>query len=190
LPILSASIFIPTPDSILISLEANLKVPKPFSVTLEPFNLSLYNPSTGVEFVSLALPEYHLKGNANITVANQTVQIQNMTEFINFLHDAVYLETFIMSTRGSTNAYLGKLKAHVNLDKSVQMNGPSFPWFTGSSLANAAKGLNKLAGFSVVSAEALLPAQNGANIAGTLDLPNHSIVTFAMVSTVVQFGQM
>lgn len=109
-------------------MEANLKVPKPFSVKLEPFNLSLYNPSTGVEFVSLALPEYHLKGDANITVANQTVQIQNMTEFVNFLHNAVYSETFIMSTKGSTTAYLGKLKAHVNLDKSVQMDGLSLVW--------------------------------------------------------------
>ena len=104
---------------------ANLNIPKPFSVTLDPLNLSLYNKQTNVDFVTVPLPQYHLKGNATVSVPPQTVQIQNMTEWVNFLHVAVYSKNFTMSARGSTTAHIGKLKAKITLDKDVTLIGTS-----------------------------------------------------------------
>ena len=44
-------------------------------------------------------------------------------------------------------------------------------------------GLDKLSGFSIDAARLVLPAEaDGTNLRGTATLPNHSVVTFALVS--------
>lgn len=44
------------------------------------------------------------------------------------------------------------------------------------------KGLDKLSGFSIDTASLILPAEeDGTNLRGTATLPNHSVVTFALV---------
>lgn len=163
-----------------MSLVANLNIPKPFSVVLDPINLTLYDKKTGVDYLTVPLPEYHLKGNATINVTPQTVHIQNMTEWVNFLHVAVYSENFTMSARGTTTARLGKLKAKIKLDKDVTLTGTSTLTRCLPRLTTCV-GLNMLAGFQILSAGLLIPPQNGANFQGVVMLPNPSVVTFAMV---------
>lgn len=116
----------PTPDSVEYSLVASLKVPAPFTVRLDPLTLSLFvrgNTSDVVPYINIKLPEYNLHGNTTITITNQTATILDKDIFMSFLHDAVYSEHFKLSASGSSNAHLGKLKAHIHLDKSIEMTG-------------------------------------------------------------------
>lgn len=118
----------PTPNSVEVSLVASLKVPPPFTVRLDPINLSLFvddGTATVDPYVEIGLPEYHLHGNTIITIENQTAELLNINVFQTFLHDAVYNEQFMLSAWGETDAFLGKLKAHLHLDKSVELAGRS-----------------------------------------------------------------
>ncbi|KAL5348914.1 hypothetical protein ACLOAV_006339 [Pseudogymnoascus australis] len=167
LPIYSASITNPTPNSVQYSLFAGLSVPKPFTVKLKPIALNLLvdqEPPNRNPYITVQLPEQNLKGNATITVTNQTTNILDQEIFGTFLHSAVYQETFVLSAYGETNSYLGKLKAHLRLDKKVEL-----------------KGLNKLKGFGIESARAVLPAEeDGTNLIAELSIPNASLVSFEL----------
>lgn len=126
LPIWSARIMHPTPTTVEYSLVASLKVPAPFTVKLDPLTLSLYvkgNTSSVVPYINVDLPGYHLYGNTTVAVTNETAGILNKDIFEDFLHDAVYSEYFTLSASGATNAYLGKLKAHIHMDKSIVLAG-------------------------------------------------------------------
>lgn len=126
LPIWSARIMHPTPTTVEYSLVASLKVPPPFTVELDPLTLSLFvndNNSKVVPYVNVNLPEYHLHGNTTVAITNQTAGILNKDVFETFLHNAVYSKYFTLSASGATNAHLGKLKAHIHMDKSVQLAG-------------------------------------------------------------------
>jgi hypothetical protein len=129
LPINSASIMNPTPDSVVYSLSASLKVPAGVTVDLKPMTLSLYTKDIGPKdpYIQVNLPEYHLKGKTTITITNQTAEILDKTQFIDFLQAAVNAEKFSISAYGTTAAYLGKLKANIKLKKDVDMTGKFFP---------------------------------------------------------------
>lgn len=117
----------PTPNSIVYSLLASLKVPAGVTVDLKPFALSLFTKETGPTdpYIKVDLPEYHLKGNTNLTIVNQTATILDLPQFQDFLANAVSDKEFVMSASGATTAYLGKLKAPLKLNKNVQLDGGS-----------------------------------------------------------------
>ncbi|KAL1954132.1 hypothetical protein VTO42DRAFT_1712 [Malbranchea cinnamomea] len=166
LPIHSAMIMNPTPDSVDYSLVASISVPKPFTVRIDPITLHLYRDSSSPDnpYISVDLPEYRLKGNTVIEIANQTVKIRNHDEFKAFLKESVYQEKFILAAKGSTTAHLGALKADITLDKKLEEYG-----------------LNMIKGYDILSARILIPpGKDGALMAGLLQIPNASKVTFAM----------
>lgn len=128
LPITGASIFNPTPTSVDFSLSANLKVPiSGVTVDLKPITLALFTPEIGAAdpYLRLSLPEYHLKGEAIISVTNQTAVILDEPQFETFLGSAVASKNFTISADGTTYAYLGALKAKVRLNKQIEMPGQS-----------------------------------------------------------------
>ena len=125
LPIHSAMIMYPTPDSVEYSLVASLKVPLGFKVHLDPITLHLYRHQSGPEnpYIDVNLPEYDLKGNSTISIEGQEVTILDVDEFTEFLAAAVYQETFLLATKGSTTAHLGALKADITLDRQIEQPG-------------------------------------------------------------------
>lgn len=127
-PIHSVSIMSPTLNSTVLSLTASIKVPPPFKVRLEPITLQLYRPEAGSDapYVNFALEQQILKGNTTIKVVNQTVEIADKQEFIEFLRGAVLNEKFVLAAKGETTAHLGSLKAKVKLDKQIELNGERF----------------------------------------------------------------
>jgi hypothetical protein len=184
LPIHSSELMSPTPDSIEVSLTASLKVPLGLSVKLDPTALSLYRPETKpfTPYVTVHLPAQTLKGNTTITLKNQRVKIQNMTEFLGFLEAAVNAEDFVLSARGHTTAHLGKLKVKVTLDKGVKLKGKCSPR-RNLKCRLTGPGLNRLKGFNIIAAQALTtPEADGTNFKGTVNLPNPSVVGFELVS--------
>jgi hypothetical protein len=127
LPIYSASIMSPTPNSVVYSLSASLKVPPGITVDLKPMNLSLYTPTTGPTdpYIKVSLPEYHLRGDDTVSIINQTAEILDVVQFETFLKEAVDTKTFTLDAYGATTAYLGILKAPLTLNKQVTMTGIS-----------------------------------------------------------------
>ncbi|KAK2805943.1 hypothetical protein FQN51_008717 [Onygenales sp. PD_10] len=166
LPIHSASIMKPTPESVEYSLTASLKVPPPFAVDLDPITLHLYRvqQSADESYIEIPLPQLHLKGNTTIAIEDQQVSILDMKDWTQFLSEAVHQETFILAAKGSTTAHLGALKAGLTLDKQLNLSG-----------------LNGLTGYSIKSARAVLPFQDdGTQLKAQLDIPNHSSVQFEL----------
>lgn len=193
LPIHSARILRPTPDSVEFTLSASLKVPRPFTVRLDPITLSLYRQETNpnpITYMNVSLPKMSLHGNSSVRVVNQTSKILNHDQFKNFLTSAVYSDTFDMAASGSTTAHLGKLRAKLRLDKVIKMNGKqlcrwvAFTLNPMTSLISFLTGLRKLSGFAITTARLVFPAAtDGTNIEGEVLIPNHSIVTLDLVSS-------
>lgn len=173
LPIHAVTIMQPTPDSVVLSLRASLKIPKPFKVRLEPFTLTLFRPETKpniIPYVNFDFPETWVQGNTTIEIINQKVAIANRDEFTEFLRAAVEGQIFKLAARGETTAHMGALKAKVTLDKEVEMGG-----------------LRKLDGFKINSATLLLsPEADGTTLLANVNIPNHSIVEFELVSSPLQ----
>ncbi|KAF1817339.1 hypothetical protein P152DRAFT_387259 [Eremomyces bilateralis CBS 781.70] len=169
LPIYSANILTPTLWSFVVSISAGLNVPLGLKGTVHPFDLALYvkDPTDKDKFnpyVTLPVPETKIAGSGTLSVKDQTVTIQNKTELVSFLSVAVESEDFELSARGEADISLGKLKYHVKLDKTVKL-----------------KGLNRLQGFSINEAAAVLPPlADGTNLLGDVTIPNPSLVTFDM----------
>lgn len=129
IPIHSAEIIRPTPDSITFSLAASLKVPLGLSVTVDKFDLELFDrekkPRT--PYVTVPLGPVTLKGNSALNISNQTTTIQNEDEFTKFLAKAVYSKNFTLSAYGKTTAHLGKLKVPLTLNKDIELAGMFLP---------------------------------------------------------------
>ena len=125
LPIYSGAITNPAPDHIKFSLRSSLKIPGPFTVTLKPIRLFLYNRDTAVysPYAYVDLEEQHVKGNYTLDVKDHVAPITNRSEFEGFLNDAFYGQKVALSVKGSTTASIGALKVPVKLEKTVEING-------------------------------------------------------------------
>ncbi|KAI9375124.1 hypothetical protein BJX61DRAFT_550178 [Aspergillus egyptiacus] len=166
LPVYSADITDPKPESVTFTLDTGLTIPMGLSVRLDEFELDLFNRDSDPEtvYLQVPVPEYTVKGKTNISVTSPDNAILDEDEFVKTLSKAVYSKRFTMSAMGRTTAHLGALKAKITLDKDVELDG-----------------LDQLSGFSIDEAVLLLPArEDGTNLRGRATLPNHSVVTFAM----------
>ncbi|ELR10037.1 hypothetical protein VC83_07374 [Pseudogymnoascus destructans] len=163
LPISSIGLSNPTSNSTEISLQANIKLPTPLSVHINPIPLSLFvNDGTKniVPYTNIVLPENDLHGNTTLTITDQPAKILDTDIFTKFVHSVVFSEAFTLSVTGSANAYVGKLKARVHLQKDIQLTG-----------------LNGLTGFDIADARLILPPEaDGTNLLANLSLPNASIL--------------
>ncbi|KAJ5630161.1 hypothetical protein N7528_003818 [Penicillium herquei] len=166
LPIYSAEILDPTPSSVSFVLHTSLKIPLGLRIRTNPFNLSLFNRDVHpfTPYITVGLPSYSLKGRTAMTIEQNNTLILNESQFLDTLTNAVYQERFTMSAKGSTVGHLGALKAPITLDKKIELNG-----------------LDKLKGFSIDSAQVVIPKEaDGTNIIATATLPNRSVFTFAL----------
>lgn len=128
IPIHSAEVIRPTPNTITFSLAATLDVPLGLSVEIDQFNLSLFNRDVKPmqPYVIVPLGPIHLKGNSAVDVSQQTTRILDEDQFTKFLSNAVYSKEFTLSAYGQTTAHLGKLKVPLKLDKDIKLSGTAF----------------------------------------------------------------
>ena len=116
----------PTPNSNEMSLQASIKLPTPLSVHIDPIPLSLFvNDGTKniVPYTNVVLPENTLHGNTTLSFTDQLAEILDTDIFTEFVHSAMFSETFTLSVTGPTNARVGKLKARIHLEKNIQLAG-------------------------------------------------------------------
>ncbi|KFY79460.1 hypothetical protein V498_08939 [Pseudogymnoascus sp. VKM F-4517 (FW-2822)] len=163
LPISSIGLSNPTPHSTDISLQASIKLPTPLSIHINPIPLSLFvNDGTKniVPYTNVVLPENNLHGNTTLSFTDQHAEILDRDLFSEFVHSVVFSEEFTLSATGNTNAYVGKLKAPIHLQKDFKLTG-----------------LNSLAGFAIPDARLVLPPESdGTNLVANLSLPNASVL--------------
>ncbi|KAJ6000851.1 hypothetical protein N7481_001260 [Penicillium waksmanii] len=166
LPVYGAQILDPKPEEVSFTLQTSLRIPMGLRIHTDPLDLSLFSRDiTPMEpYLTVALPAYNLKGETDMTVTKNDTRILNQAQFIDTLTKAVYNKKFTLSAKGSTVGHLGALKAPLTLDKDIELDG-----------------LDRLSGFSIDSARLLLPKEeDGTNIVGSANLPNHSVFTFAL----------
>ncbi|KAJ5697122.1 hypothetical protein N7488_010806 [Penicillium malachiteum] len=166
LPIYSAEILDPTPSSVSFVLHTSLKIPLGLRIRTNAFNLSLFNRDVHpfTPYITVGLPSYSLKGRTAMTIEQNNTLILNESQLLDTLTNAVYQERFTMSAKGSTVGHLGALEAPITLNKNIVLNG-----------------LDKLKGFSIDSAQVVIPKEaDGTNIVATATLPNRSVFTFAL----------
>ncbi|KAI1343634.1 hypothetical protein F5Y15DRAFT_171692 [Xylariaceae sp. FL0016] len=166
LPIYGGSIQAISNDALIIGLSTALSVPAGLKVDLAPLDLFLYNKATPKfsPFFTVPLPEQHISGHTEISISNETIGIGNRSELDAWLTTALNDATALVSVKGNTTAHLGALKAHIKLDKTVEIPA-----------------LRKLTGVSIVDSRIALPAAaDGSNLVGNMTLPNYSELTLGL----------
>ncbi|KKK26950.1 hypothetical protein ARAM_004353 [Aspergillus rambellii] len=162
----SATMMNPKPDAVTLTLNTSLAIPLGLRVGIDPLNINLFNRDSNprITYLTVPLPEYSLKGTTNLVATSNNTPVLDEDEFVRALAMAVYSKKITLSADGEPTVHLGALKAHLRLDKDVELAG-----------------LDKLNGFSIDEAAFLLPAlPDGSNLNGKATLPNHSVVTFAL----------
>jgi hypothetical protein len=125
-----ASLLQPSPDMITFKLNSTITVPKPFTVVLDPLNMSLFirDSEEHQPYAYLLLPKVKLHGNATIDLPPQRTRLVNQTQWLTFLNASVYSEELTLAAKGKTTGHFGKLKASLTLDKDIRIKG----WLTGA----------------------------------------------------------
>lgn len=115
----------PRPDSIQLTLQSTLDLKVALSVRIDPMVLTLFNRDTGADnpWGNITIDGKTMKGDATLGVTDQHTPFSNVSVWTNYVHDVVFQKQSTVSLRGSTNAYLGKLKSHVTIDKDVVTPG-------------------------------------------------------------------
>lgn len=137
LPIYSAQILEPTPDSVTFSLQTSLAIPAGLQVHIDALSLILFNGDVSPiqPFIKVPLSAYDLKGTTSITVTQNHTRILDERQLVTALGRAVYQERFTLSAKGSTIGRIGALKAPLKLKKDVELAGRcsvvvSIEWLT------------------------------------------------------------
>lgn len=123
LPIYSASLTNPTPDSITFSLNSSIDTPSKITTKLMPLPLSLAGEDNDTPFATIVLPQTNLRGKTPIVIENQEAKILDMASFMSFLKGAMYSKSFTITATGKTDTYLGLIKAPIKLHKEITLPG-------------------------------------------------------------------
>ncbi|PIG79322.1 hypothetical protein AARAC_004232 [Aspergillus arachidicola] len=153
------SVMQPRPDSIMLSLKTALKLPIGVPVRIDPIAISLFNrKETGNgTWAKVYLDGATIDGNTTLAVSNQFTPL-NVEQWKEYVHSVVFEKNAPLSLHGKTTAYLGKLKNHVTMDKDVKQNSPQL---------------------------LLPPREDGTNLIANATLPNPSVMTLEIGTTVL-----
>ncbi|KAL4997904.1 hypothetical protein BDV10DRAFT_79506 [Aspergillus recurvatus] len=166
--LVNAKILEPRPDSILLTLEAALDLPIALPVRIEPFDMHVYDQDIeGNNTIFMTrLDGTIIHGNTTLGVKNVHTPV-NRSLWTDYVHKVVFEPHAPLPVKGETNAYLGKLKNHVKLDKNIHQNT-----------------LNKFPGFSIDNPSLVLD-QPDHNLVANATLPNLSVMTLQIGTTLL-----
>ncbi|KAL4966341.1 DUF3712 domain-containing protein [Aspergillus stella-maris] len=168
--LVNAQILEPRPDSILLTLEAALDLPIALPVRIEPLLLSIYDhQAEGNDTIfKSTIDGAIIDGNTTLGIQNVNTPL-NVPLWTNYVHSVVFEPHAPLPVKGETNAFLGILKSHVKVDKDIHQNT-----------------LNKFEGFSITDPKLLLtPNENGSNLVANATLPNPSVMTLQIGTTLL-----
>ncbi|RHZ45668.1 DUF3712 domain-containing protein [Aspergillus thermomutatus] len=170
LVLVDAKVMQPRPDSVILTMQSALKLPIGLPVRIDPITLDLFNrdePGNST-WAKLYLNGTTISGNTTLGVTNQFTPL-NADEWAKYVHNVVFEEHAPLSLKGTTMSYLGKLKSRVTMDKTIKQNT-----------------LNSFAGFAIEGSQLLLPPESdGTNLIANATLPNPSVMTLEIGTTVL-----
>lgn len=111
----------PKPSSVILTLQANVDLKLAIPARIEPVTFHLFEREYGPNsaYADVPIAGQTIKGNHTLGAKDNFTPLRNMTAWKKFVHQVVFQERTALSLQGETNAYLGKLKSHVKLDKDV-----------------------------------------------------------------------
>ncbi|KAL2858993.1 hypothetical protein BJX68DRAFT_277661 [Aspergillus pseudodeflectus] len=168
--LVNATLIQPRPDSVMLTLEAALDLPIELPVRIEPLVLEVYDKWTDGNntIFSSRIDGATIDGNTTLGVQNRFTPL-NVPLWTDYVHRVVTEPNAPLPVRGSTNAYLGILKSHVKVDKDIHQHT-----------------LNSFAGFSIDDPKLLLsPREDGVNLIANATLPNPSVMTLQIGTTLL-----
>jgi len=158
-------------DSDRVSMALNTSLDTPLGVRIDPVGLALYSPQAEGDdrnspFITVQMPEQHIKGKTEVEIPTQNAMIQDNSQLVSWFDNFFSSETTELRVKADNLvAHLGALKYEVGLDKTIRVQG-----------------LNSLKGFGVSDMNFIIPADpvTGANMKGTLLVPNAGVLTLSM----------
>jgi hypothetical protein len=111
----------PRPSSVMLSFNSSLKLPIGVPVRIKPFSLDLINrdvPGNNT-WAKAYLPQTDVKGSALIGIKDQHTDL-NLNQWLHYLNNAISAANAPLSVKGSINSFIGKLKAHIVIDKDIE----------------------------------------------------------------------
>jgi len=169
LPVRGGSLNFTEPTRLYMNLNTSLDTP--LGVKIDPVPLSLLQPPVdgqdeeGKPFLTLQMPEQHIKHETEVIIPNQIVDILDQTELIAWFNKFFDQETVDLRIKGDDlSAHLGALHYTVDLDKTIKVPG-----------------LNYLKGFGVQDMQFTIPPPpSGHNMKGHLIIPNAGVLTLGL----------
>ncbi|KAI9825791.1 MAG: hypothetical protein M1826_006893 [Phylliscum demangeonii] len=167
LEITSMLLTAPAANSLHIRLDERLHNPSMYHPRLDAFNASLFLEDTEPNikpYAYITVPAVHATPLATFTI-DQALAVADMDQFTRYTVLVMNSEEYRLAIRGRTGLHqTGLRKTNVNYNEVVTM-----------------KGLNKLRGFNVTEFKVLLtPDPDGANLVGTVFIPNPSVMLLEM----------
>jgi hypothetical protein len=119
--LVNAKVVQPKPDSVIMTLQANVDLKLALPVRIEPVTLYLFERDYGHDhpYAAVDIPGSTIKGNYTLGVSDQFTPIQNETVWEKFVQQVLFQEKTALSMYGKMTAYLGVLKSHVTMDKDI-----------------------------------------------------------------------
>ncbi|RAH80637.1 hypothetical protein BO86DRAFT_433035 [Aspergillus japonicus CBS 114.51] len=168
LVLVHADVLQPRPDSMMLRIDSALNLPLKIPVRIDPITMDLFNrdrPANNT-WGKAYLPSARIYGNTTLAT-NSTLTPLNVTEWTEYVRSVVFESHAPLSVRGSTTAYIGKLKSHVTMNKDIHQTT-----------------LNSFEGFSISDPQLLLSARDdGTNLLANATLPNPSAMTLEIGTT-------
>lgn len=123
--LVNASVMQPKPDSVILTLQSALDLKIALPVRIEPITLNLY--VSGLEpqnyWGDITIPAQTIRGNTTLGVSNHYEPLHNLSTWNQFVHNVVFEKESGLSVHGATNSFLGVLKSHVVMAKTIRSPG-------------------------------------------------------------------
>lgn len=151
-----------------IGISTSLSLPLGLSIKLDACDLWLYNPtSPSSPYARIPILDQHISSSSggSLTIDGIIAEVTDPAQIDTWLTSALTQRNTSISVRASTTAWLGAVKLPLTIDKTVTIPG-----------------LRNLAGATLAESRLYIPAlmPNRTNIAGTMVLPNYSLMTMDM----------
>ncbi|KAJ5226499.1 hypothetical protein N7468_007724 [Penicillium chermesinum] len=153
----------PRPNAIHLSQKSKIATGGGFTGSghLEPFNASLREPSTNQEFAVFSVPEIEFSGSVELDI-DQDLELLCVDCMSQLAIAAATNQSLSVLVRGTPDLKYGALPtAHLNIDKTIKMNG-----------YNVTEFLNSPGAFNVTGIDLLKEKVNGYNVNATITIQN------------------
>lgn len=114
----------PTPDSVMMDIKSAISLPIALPVRINTFQMSLLvrDMPENNTYANVLIPKSLIDGRTFLPNADPPTPL-NLPVWRQFVHNAMFQKTVMLSVHGSTMQHLGALHSVVTMDKDVPLQG-------------------------------------------------------------------